>query len=172
MRHFLKLVFALAVVGGTKAGFAEQLIVPGLSPEPAPEKTVPACDLIEGSPENCVRTLACIGPDGLWFDGQARGWNSGTLIGTRSDGVPCTGQWAYGGVLGSASAQLQCSDGLKARVIYFAQDSQTGTGIARGMDGTGRVVRAWTGANVLQFLGETDDAPAQLPCGLTGIPIS
>ncbi|MEM7290442.1 MAG: hypothetical protein AAF412_08780, partial [Pseudomonadota bacterium] len=106
---------------------AEDLYVPGLSPELAdPNQELPPCLLRSGDQNSCARTLACIGSDGLWFDRQARGCNSGSLDGFRSDGIRCTGSWAYGSLVGSASAKFQCEDGLSARAIYYAQDDETG----------------------------------------------
>ncbi|MEM6308521.1 MAG: hypothetical protein AAF754_00615 [Pseudomonadota bacterium] len=152
---------------------AENLHVPGLSPDNSDSGlNLPPCILNSGSQDSCARTLACIGSNGLWFDGQARGWNSGTLVGIRSDGVPCAGTWAYGSLIGSASAKFECKDGLSARAIYYAQDDETGTGIARGIDSKGRFIRAWTGKNVLQFFGQSDVERAKLPCTEDVIPIS
>ena len=57
-------------------------------------------------------------------------------------------------------------------MIYFSQDSDTGTAIARGMDDMGRHIRAWTGENVLRYLGDGDVNAAKLPCTEAAIPIS
>lgn len=151
---------------------AETLRVPGLSPdEQDASPAAPECTTVQGE-TFCARVLACIGGDGLWFDGQARGWNSGELFGERSDGVACTGTWAYGGIFNTAQVRMQCGDGLTARLIYTAQDSLTGTGIAHGYDSSGRWIRAWSGENVLRYLGKTEDFPAALPCASEPIPIS
>ncbi|MEM9871998.1 MAG: hypothetical protein AAF822_12140 [Pseudomonadota bacterium] len=160
------LTFFLSV--GAKA---EELRVPGLS-DTAPTLDLPACENTRDQ-NNCARVLACVGRDGLWLDGQARGWNSGSVAVQRSDGVVCAGTWAADdGPLGSGTARFECSDGSQGRVIYFSQDSLTGTAIARGMDDMGRHIRAWTGENVLQYLGDGDVEAAKLPCTDAAIPIS
>ncbi|MEL7166842.1 MAG: hypothetical protein AAGL96_15335 [Pseudomonadota bacterium] len=150
---------------------ADDLRVPGLSPD-APALDLPACDNTRDS-NNCARVLACVGRDGLWLDGQARGWNAGTLAAQRSDGVVCAGTWsADQGPFGSGTARFECQDGSSGRVIYYSQDSLTGTAIARGLDSRGRAIRAWTGQNVLRFLGDGDVQAARLPCTDATIPIS
>lgn len=151
--------------------WAEPLQVPGLEAE-APKLDLPACENTRDA-NNCARFLACVGRDGLWLDGQARGWNTGTLAAQRSDGAVCAGTWAAGvGPFGAGIARFECNDGSAGQVIYFSQDSQTGTAIARGMDNRGRVLRAWSGENVLQFLGDGDVKAAKLPCTAEPIPIS
>ena len=130
----------------------------------APKLELPACD-ISGDANSCVRFLACVGNEGLWMDGQARGWNVGTIAAQRNDGPVCAGNWAAGtGPNGAGTAQYQCSDGSSGEVIYFAQDSSTGTVIARGVDNKGREIRAWSGEHVLKFLGDGDVNAAKLPC--------
>ena len=60
IRLALPAVLCLAGAAG-----AEDLRVPGLTPgAPAPR---PACKTTGGA-DNCARTLACIGGDGLFFD--------------------------------------------------------------------------------------------------------
>ena len=130
----------------------------------APKPALPTCNLTQDA-ENCVRFLACIGKAGLWMDGQAHGWNTGTLVGLRNDGIFCTGEWSAGtGPGGAGTAEFFCSDNTSGEVIYVAQDSLTGTAIARGTDSAGREVRAWSGAHVLRFLGDGDVNAAKLPC--------
>lgn len=148
-----------------------QLRLPQLSDPDLLAPQVQPCENTRDA-NNCARTLACIGNTGLWFEGEARGWNAGTLEGRMSDGTSCTGDWAYGDILNTATATLICEDGTTARLIYYAQDPLTGTGQARGIDNRVRSIRAWTGLNVLEFLTpEGQDRPI-LPCTETGIPIS
>lgn len=122
--------------------------------------------------DNCARTLPCVGKEGLWFDGQVRGWNQGVVIGTLSNGTPCTGAWKYRDRVAIAAATLTCQDGTKGSVVYYSQDSLTGTGIGRGLDNKGRSLRIWTGKNVLDYLTPKGKKLAELPCGDTPIPIS
>ncbi len=145
---------------------AQELSVPGLTPESAP-----SCSLIEGSKDSCSRSLACVGTKGLYFDGFARGWGHGAVDGKLSDGSDCLGEWRYTRI-GFARARIACTSGVTAEVIYYAQDSLTGTGIGRGADSTGRAIRIWTGENVLEFLTPKGKPGAELPCGEVGIPIS
>ena len=147
------------------------LSVPGLSPD-TPKLALPPCENTQDD-DNCARLLACVGQDGLWLDGQARGWNTGTLAAQRSDGVVCAGTWAADqGPFGTGTARMECADGTTARAIYYSQDSLTGTAIGRGVDSTGRAIRAWSGQNVLKFLGDGDVNAAKLPCTDAAIPIS
>jgi hypothetical protein len=121
---------------------------------------------------SCSRILACVGDDGLWLDGQARGWDTGTLTATASDGTTCTGTWWVVGER-RAGAEMACSDGSRGWVRYVAQDSITGTGIAAGAMEDGRSIRAWTGENVLEYLREEAGGPeALLPCTSAGVLIS
>lgn len=133
---------------------------------PRPEAPAPAepCENRPHDAASCSRFLACIGEDGLWLDGRARGWNTGTLTGTASDGTTCAGSWWVVGER-AAGAEMECSDGSRGRVRYVAQDPITGTGIAAGAMEDGRTIRAWTGENVLEFLREEAGGPeALLPC--------
>ena len=151
--------------------WAEKLQVPGLS-DSAPKLKLPACENTRDA-NNCTRVLACVGQEGLWLDGQVRGWNSGTLAVQRNDGVVCAGTWAAGdGPLGSGTARVECNDGTTARVIYFNQDGETGTAIGRGMDSKGRQIRAWSGKNVLKYLGDGKVEAARLPCSDAPLPMS
>ena len=161
----------LAVLVLSGPALADELRVPGLGAE-APTLDLPACENTRDA-NNCARVLGCVGTDGLWLDGQVRGWNSGTLAVQRNDGVVCAGTWAAGdGPFGSGTARFECQDGSKGRVIYFSQDSETGTAIGRGMDDQGRHIRAWSGEHVLQYLGGGKVEAARLPCSDAPIPIS
>ncbi len=128
-------------------------------------QTAQTCETRPGSLSNCVRVLACIGDGGLYLDGEARGWDQGTLEVTRSDGVRCTGRWNSDGPLGTGVAELTCEDGLTGGVVYYNQDNETGTVIGQGQDSLGRQIEAWSGLNVLQFLSESGKPQeARLPC--------
>lgn len=126
------------------------------------------CENIVGAQQNCVRVLACIGETGLYFDGVARGWDAGSLMGRTSAGTLCFGKWSAGGLLGSGTAEMRCMDGLTVNLIFYTQDNSTGTVIGRGMDSENRVVRAWSGNNVLQFLTGPNGRP-RMECGTTEV---
>ncbi|MEL6570799.1 MAG: hypothetical protein AAFQ64_04015 [Pseudomonadota bacterium] len=130
------------------------------------------CRNIPYDQDNCVRVLACIGDQGLQFDGKARGWDQGHIIGQRSDFTNCTGTWDSNGPLGTGVGQLTCEDGVTVDVIYYTQDNVTGTVIGRGKDSLGRNVQVWSGENVLQFLTPDGAHGARLPCFGGDIPIS
>lgn len=147
---------------------AQTLSLPGLSPQQ--DTPAPACDNLPNSQDNCVRVLACMGDQGVYFDGQARGWDTGGIIGTLSNGATCAGSWTSDGWGGTGLAQMACGNGLTADVIYYSQDGETGTTIGHGRDSLGRSLRVWSGTNVLAFL--TKDGTASLPCGSGPIPIS
>ncbi len=116
------------------------------------------------SDENCVRVLACIGDEGLYFDGGALGWDTGSVVGAISDWVTCSGEWTNDGPMGTGVAQLTCSDGNEIDVIYYRQDPETGTAIGRGTDAYGRTIQVWSGENVLEFLTPEGEVDASLPC--------
>jgi hypothetical protein len=148
---------------------AQQLTVPGLSLD------IPAAPLCENHPyeqSNCVRVLACIGSDGLYFDGQARGWDQGTVTGHTSTGTACAGHWQSDGFMGSGTSQMKCADESTVNVLYYTQDNETGTVTGRGMDSYARSIIVWTGENVLDYLTPEGSPGALLPCGPTSIPIS
>jgi len=69
-----------------------------------------------GDTNSCAQVLACIGTNGLWFRGQALGWNEGTLIGEMSDGTACTGEWGpAAGSDGRLAPRSSASTGAPAR---------------------------------------------------------
>ncbi|MEO1556942.1 MAG: hypothetical protein AAFS01_10965 [Pseudomonadota bacterium] len=148
----------------------DEIEVPGLT-APGPVLELPACENTQDD-NNCARFLACIGREGLWVDGQARGWNAGTLAAQRSDGAVCQGRWTYRDGLGIADTRFECSDGSTGWAVYVSQDSSTGTGIADGIDSRGRRITAWTGASVIEFLTREGGGVAELPCTDATIPIS
>ncbi|SLN55953.1 hypothetical protein PSJ8397_02956 [Pseudooctadecabacter jejudonensis] len=149
------------------AAAAQTLEVPGRTDSPpSPSR----CENAIGSEDSCVRVLACVGNDGVYFDGEAIGWDTGTLRGFMSDGHDCIGTWSSGGLGGTGFAQLACDDGTTADVIYYSQDPDTGTVIGRGQDSAGRFIKAWSGLNVLAYL--TQDSTPELPCTAGAIPIS
>jgi hypothetical protein len=152
--------------------FAQGIELPGLSDKTPKAPALPACENHPYSQQNCVRVLACIGDTGLHFDGQARGWDQGVVLGATSEGVPCAGQWRSGGFMGAGTSQMTCQDQLSVNVLYYTQDNETGTVIGRGMDSFGRSIIVWTGQNVLKFLTPDGKIGAELPCGPTPIPIS
>jgi hypothetical protein len=149
---------------------AEELRLPELSPDKPAHEFGPCENTRDAN--NCARILACIGQDGLWFDGQARGWGRGLIVGALSDGTPCGGTWRYRQTLSIADASLECRDGTKAKVLFLARDSLTGTGVAHGIDNQARRIKVWTGENVIEFLTPEGAKGAELPCGDDPIPIS
>lgn len=134
--------------------------------------TAQDCTNVPFSQKNCVRVLACVGDAGTVFDGQARGWDAGPVVGAMSDGTTCTGSWNSDGPLGTGIARMSCSDGTDVNVIYYSQDNITGTVIGRGSDSQGRNIQVWSGENVLDFLTPEGAVDAALPCVSGDIPVS
>ena len=73
----LVLAAALALPGLASAEPSATVLGPPrpAAPDEAPAAAAP-CDNTMRS-DNCSRVLACVGEDGLWFDGRADGWNRG-----------------------------------------------------------------------------------------------
>lgn len=122
--------------------------------------------------DNCSRVLACVGEEGLWFDGRADGWDQGALSGRLSDGRSCHGDWGYDWLGLTAAVRFACEGGLTGRARFTAQHPETGTGIGRGATNEGDEIRAWAGENVLRFLTPEGERRASLPCEAGAVPIS
>ena len=152
----------------------ETLQLDGMAPKSNPGASLPACENIPYAKSNCVRALACLGTEGVYFDGQAHGWDTGIVIGFLDDGTSCTGEWVAGDVQTRTPgrASLVCENGVEANVLYHTLDNETGTVIGSGQDSLGREITVWSGEKVLQFLTDPDDDRPVLPCGPAPIPIS
>ncbi|KIT14814.1 hypothetical protein [Jannaschia aquimarina] len=155
-----------------RIALASSLVVVGISGTALADGLLQTCENVPFDQANCVRALACLGTEGVHFDGMARGWDAGTLSGELSDGAACVGRWSSDGPLGTGIADLVCDDGTEADIVYYTQDNVTGTVIGRGMDNRGRAIRAWSGLNVLEFLTPDGQLGAELPCGDAPVPIS
>ena len=81
---------------------------------------------------NCVRVVACIGDEGVWFNGRAFGRGEGTFSGTTSTGLMCEGTWMSRNAFGLGQADVMCEYGRKGRVFYTYQDEYTGTAVGQG----------------------------------------
>ena len=170
MRFFVGI---LAVAGCASSVMAnETLNLDGHAPKFDLESTLPVCENIPYEQANCVRALACLGSEGVYFDGQAHGWDTGVVIGFLDDGTPCTGEWVAGGANIPGRASLICENDVEANVLYHTLDNETGTVIGSGLDSLGREITVWSGEKVLQFLTGPDDDTPVLPCGPAPIPIS
>lgn len=162
----------LALCLGHAAGASGTFTLDGLAPDDDPKANLPVCENIPYDTANCVRAVACLGTEGAYFDGQAHGWDTGSILGYLDDGTACAGDWIAGDRQTPGRAKLLCTDGLEAAVIYHTLDNDTGTVIGSGTDSLGRDITVWSGEKVLQFLtGPEDDTPV-LPCGPAPIPIS
>ncbi|MGR3502009.1 hypothetical protein [Pseudaestuariivita sp.] len=165
-RH-IALLAVLVVCGmiTATAPEAETLSVPGLTPDTPPKLDLGPCENAPYSQANCVRVLACIGHEGVHFDGQARGWDTGEVLGQLSTGAPCAGTWTSGGLFGTGHSILTCEGGMRAQVLYHTLHNETGTVEGSGIDSLGRRIQVWTGLNVLEFLEKETGKLATLPCG-------
>ena len=114
---------------------------------------------------NCVRVVACIGNDGVWFNGHALGRGEETFSGTTSTGLMCEGTWMSRNAFGLGQADVMCDDGSKGRVFYTYQDEYTVTAVGQGAMHSGERIKIWSGTNVLEYLrGDTGERIAYLPC--------
>ena len=114
---------------------------------------------------NCVRVVAYIGAEGVWFNGRAFGRGEGTFSGTTSTGLMCEGTWMSRNAFGLGQADVMCGDGRKGRVFYTYQDEYTGTAVGQGAMHSGEKIKIWSGTNVLEYLrGDTGERIAYLPC--------
>ena len=134
---------------------------------------LPECENLPGSPESCAPVVACMPGEGVYFVGRAVGWNEGILEGETNTGVTCTGHWAVSETLRFGRARFECDDGLAGRIVYYYQDSVTGTARGGGLiTGFGRV-QAWAGENIEPFLDRTRTrVDGELMCGETPMLLS
>lgn len=136
------------------------LLVPGVVQAQA------SCLEIQGSPDNCVPILACMAGDGVYISGHAIGWNEGTIGGTTNTGVSCLGTWTSRGILGTGMVQFQCEDGVSGTVIFYYQDSLTGTTTGRGLTSDMGRVTGWSGHHLRDYFdAETGEIDATPFCG-------
>ncbi|MQY42077.1 hypothetical protein GG681_05455 [Epibacterium sp. SM1969] len=131
---------------------------------------LPPCYNTSEAGQPCVRVLACIGDEGVYFDGQARGEGVGIILGRTNTGLQCSGHWGAHEQLGAGRARLKCGDGSQFHLNFASRDGDTGTTISSGKDSQGRMIRAWSGANVLHFLDQGDNMP-NLKCGDLMVPL-
>ena len=114
---------------------------------------------------NCVRVVACIGNEGVWFNGRAFGRGEGTFSGTTSMGLMCEGTWMSRNAFGLGQADVMCEDGRKGRVFYTYQDEYTGPAVGQGAMHSGEKIKICSGTNVLEYLrGDIAERIAYLPC--------
>lgn len=165
-------VFLTALMMSSPVLASDRITLEGLAPGEAPQSALPICENIPYDTANCVRALACLGTEGVYFDGQAHGWDTGVVIGFLDDGTSCTGEWVAGGPSTPGRASLTCENGVEANVLYHTLDNETGTVIGSGLDSLGRDITVWSGEKVLQFLTDPRDNRPVLPCGPAPIPIS
>lgn len=118
------------------------------------------CTAREGSPENCVHVVACVGGDMLFVGGSV-GWNAGTVRGELYSGAACTGEWDNA----TGRAGFRCADGTEGTVQYTLVDPATGTAIGAGVTRDGRAVEAWSGRNIAAFV-ERETGRVTLACGV------
>ncbi len=136
------------------------------------DDTAKTCEMTDDQ-KNCVRILACIGDDGTWFNGRAIGRGTGRLVGVTNTGSSCKGVWTSHNFLGLGQADVSCDDGMTTTIFYTYQDEYTGTAIGRGKSNTGKMIKVWSGLNVLDYLrgADTSSPIITLPCGTQSIPI-
>lgn len=121
---------------------------------------------------NCTRIVACVGNQGVWFNGRGFGNGAGTFAGAMSDGSTCSGDWVARNAIGIGQASVTCTDGRKGTVYYTYQDPRTGTALGKGRMNTGEDIEIWTGRNVLAYLSAKTGQALILPCSGGAVPIS
>ncbi len=152
--------------------FRPLLLVAISAAHPAAGQSDTSCD-VEMDQSSCNRVVACVGDQGRWFNGRAFGRGSGTLSGTMSDGVTCSGLWQSRNFLGVGQADVTCGDGQKGRVFFTYQDPESGTAVGSGLTTDGQDIKIWSGNNVLAYLrAQTGEPVASLPCTSGDIPVS
>lgn len=68
--------------------------------------------------------------------------------------------------------EITCQDGTAAGVVYYSQDSETGTAIGSGFDNHDRKLKVWSGQHVLKFLHNHETNRPELPCEKRAVPVS
>ena len=135
-----------------------------LFPQNLSAQSETACPMT-GDDSNCVRVVACIGDQGVWFNGRAFGRGEGTFSGTTSTGLMCGGTWMSRNAFGLGQGDIICENGQKGRVFYTYQDESKGTAVGQGAMYSGERIKIWSGTNVLVYLrGDTGELVAYLPC--------
>lgn len=108
------------------------------------------CDTQPGHANSCTPIFACIGENGEYFQGQARGWGElGLLRGRTASGAHCSGFWQRDGEVGFGTAKINCSNGTRTEVMWNARYREAGYFVGSGSDNKDRKVLAWTGHDIL-----------------------
>lgn len=127
----------------------------GTTPHIHTTSTARPCEAEPGKSSSCTPILACIGGEGEFFQGQARGWGQlGILRGKTGSGAHCSGFWQRGNALGVGQAKINCSNGTRAEVFWNARHRETGFFVGSGEDSENRSVLAWTGHEVLSRIAK------------------
>ncbi|WP_071798239.1 hypothetical protein [Natronohydrobacter thiooxidans] len=140
---------------------------------PAAALELPDCVSRPNDASSCSPVVACMPGDGVYLVGRAIGWNEGALEGVTNTGLSCSGTWRIGQSLRLGHAEFSCDDGLAGQMIYYYQDSATGTARGTGLiSGFGRI-RAWSGHNIRQFLDQSGArVEGEVMCGETPMLLS
>ncbi len=175
-RFVLPVALLLLNVSMGTAALSEANAVPSVQSQKTAlnlQSKQPPCGPSKAVGKTCMRVLACIGEKGVFFDGQARGDGVGIILGQTSEGVQCSGHWSNidgTDIRGEGRARLKCADGSRFHLVYDERDNHDGTQVGVGKDSKGRMIRAWTGENVLHFLEDKNHNPT-LKCGDQMVPL-
>lgn len=124
-----------------------------------------SCVAAPGTHQHCAHVFACMGQEGEYFWGQARGWGEIGLLRGKTSVAHCSGFWQRGDQAGMGKARINCSDGIFANVFWnkvIEQDqspSSTPSFQGSGGDSLGRVVVAWTGSEALSQMSRAKGPP-------------
>lgn len=103
-----------------------------------------------GFKRHCSPVFACIGNEGEYFQGRARGRGDiGLVRGRTGSGAHCSGFWQRDAASGEGQSKLNCSDGMRAEVRWDVRDSTSGYFVGTGKDSQNRAVLFWVGQSYI-----------------------
>lgn len=137
----------------------------------SPATAKDTCDFIEGAPENCVRFAGCVNNGTAHFYGTAVGWDAGSLYGITSNNAACQGDWTYSEFLKRGQGVMECSDGPKTQISFFARSQKVEVFKGIAINTGGERMTMWTGENLLAFFEEQfpDGEHPGFQCGETWV---
>lgn len=158
-----RLIFT--VVWGLCVGISTAFASDHLNPIGAEDHAeMAAFDCPVGHDENahCTPVFACIGSEGDFFQGRARGRGDiGLVRGRTGSGSHCSGFWQRDEVLGTGQSKLNCSDGMRAEVRWDPRKKETGYFVGTGQDSLDRPVLFWVGHFYLNRIQRENQTLAQ-----------
>ena len=117
-------------------------------------------------PHQCDHVLACIGMDGLRYDGVAIGNGPvNTIRGQLNTGVTCTATRMRFNKPYAGKITLSCDDGTRTMADYDAAYLGAGYSYGQSVTADGRHVRMWVAHDMMGALSDQSaDSPANASC--------